>query len=814
MCFFALPLSAQVVYGTAHVAATRGVSQTSNVGSSETSVVLVDTIGSLVAGAITDENGAYMLRAPRPGTYRARARRIGFAPDSSRTIILAAGATVAFNPLMRELPQKLADVKIEAGARCAIAPEAGAAALRLWQDAQNALSGAAVSSVSGTHSFMLTRFQRQLDLWTKRVIRQTRWKISVRSSESYTSPPAESLANAGFVTRVGHDAVYSAPDARTLLSDAFAATHCFRPIPGSSGTDTDTDLIGLAFKPVALGARTDVAGILWLSESTGKLRYMEFQYVDSADDGRDSTQAARQARGRIDYRELPDGSWIIGSWTIRVPVVVFFPRRRFWGSPGSTHFDSTTTDSVPRVMALWEFGGSAGEVAMPAQRGDRTEASVTSLGSIDGLLVDSVAQKGVPDVDVIVQAATDATHLSRVARQSRTDSLGHFSFDSVTAGSYALRFQSPLLDTLGITVPPAAVSLLSGNRVTLTTIVPASAVSGECADSTEAALTDQRIVHGVIRDAVSGRPLVSAPVLAGWFPAERVYTASQIATPIIQSRAVTDTAGAYILCGLPLDRTIVVTATAPSSRTTSFHIDPPTGRDHRVVMRDVDVSSERMADSTRGSISGIVQDPSGLGIAQVEIALLDNAAARVRTNTEGVFRIDGVAPGSHLLQMRGVGLTPFMQPVDVTRQNVASMDVVLTALPPTLRMVEVKAQSGDVLSLPRDVAARVHSSRGRYFIAGDVRLRSATNTSDVFRYVPGVVVKDDRVFITRGATSLRGSACPRGIPLYLNGNAMLGNSLSVIAPSEIAAIEYYATPETMPTSVRSSPCGVILIWTK
>ncbi|MGI8507907.1 MAG: hypothetical protein ACR2MQ_01125 [Gemmatimonadaceae bacterium] len=57
---------AQEIHGIAHIA---GIATPLP----EASVVLIGAAGTVVAGAITDTGGSYILRASRQGTYRARA---------------------------------------------------------------------------------------------------------------------------------------------------------------------------------------------------------------------------------------------------------------------------------------------------------------------------------------------------------------------------------------------------------------------------------------------------------------------------------------------------------------------------------------------------------------------------------------------------------------------------------------------------------------------------------------------------------------------------------------------------------------------
>jgi hypothetical protein len=773
---------AQTIRGTARVADTKQ-------GSAQTTIALVDSLGDIVAGSTTGASGVYMLRAPHAGTYRVRARRIGFTPDSSRAIVVASDATVVFDPVMTRLTTQLAAVRVQETRRCVLAPQAGAEALRLWQEAQNALSGAAVNTVSGGSSFVLNRFQRQLDSQGKRVIRSTRWQLPAHGSETYASISADSLATQGFVKMIGSDAIYYAPDARTLLSDSFAQTHCLRPVAGATGSDS----VGLAFEPVGSDHRTEVAGTLWLARSTGKLMYLEFRYVDAAAGDGGSDQKAPHATGRVDYRELPGGAWIISSWVIRAPLVRVTAARNV-----TTAFGSFRTESVPSVTGWWEFGGDVADVTTSHSDTALGTGAVNS-GSLRGTLVDSGAHTGVSDVWASVETADS----QKVVARSITDAAGRFAFATLPAGDYVLGFAAARLDTIGVTIPPEPFAIVPGKDLTITTIVPESDVVRAC----PAQRPGERVLHGELRDSASGAPLASVPVRATWLARASTRTGT-LAWQSSGAAVVTDTLGRYIVCGLPPQGLVTTTITGGGGRPTTIVIPANTDA---VILRNVTLA---VAGSDFGLVSGVARASDGSGIIGVEISSLDDPTTRTFTDSVGAFKLLHVPSGFHILRLRRLGFAPSLVQVRVSRRGVATVNAVMSSTASVLNTVNVKAPSGEVVSLPREVARRLSAGQGYYILSGDARLRDSHNTSDVFRRLQGVTIKGGVAVSTRGINSLLADPCPLGMPLYVNGAPMGNNILDVVAPSEIAAIEVYPTTASMPPSMPASPCGAIMIWTK
>src|SRR5688500_16311804 len=53
-------------------------------------IVLLDSVGQVRGGVLTDNTGAYALQAPGAGTFRLRAERIGHESTTSPAVMLAA----------------------------------------------------------------------------------------------------------------------------------------------------------------------------------------------------------------------------------------------------------------------------------------------------------------------------------------------------------------------------------------------------------------------------------------------------------------------------------------------------------------------------------------------------------------------------------------------------------------------------------------------------------------------------------------------------------------------------------------------------
>ena len=292
--------------------------------------VLEDHSGRGRAQALTRTGtGLFQLDVPAPGEYRVRADRIGYATTYSEWFRLAAGDTVSLRIEAPVEAVSLRGVVAEADRRCRVRPQEAMAVGRVWEEARKALAVAAWTQSRGTYEYKLLGFVRQLDREGRKVESENRALAQGWAKAPYVSRPTDSLTAHGYARVTGDGSWFWAPDAEALLADSFLDTHCFRVVAGG---DDAPGLVGLAFEPVSDRSVPDIAGTMWLDPSTARLRRLEYRYERL---GVPPALLPAEPGGAVRFRELPNGTWIVDSWSIRMfrPGVVEHP---LTGRPAAT----------------------------------------------------------------------------------------------------------------------------------------------------------------------------------------------------------------------------------------------------------------------------------------------------------------------------------------------------------------------------------------------------------------------------------------------------------------------------------------------
>lgn len=536
-----LRVSAQEVSGLVHITGTAAVARSAG-------VVLLDSAGTVRRGMLTGDDGRFSLRAPDAGRYRVLARQVGFSPDSSDEIELRRDQVAAVELSLKQFVLVLDSVEIVRKSRCAITPAAGSMALQLWEDVQSALTAAIITeSIPRARDALLTRYTRQIDPASGRVVRAVSWQGVGLASEPFRALPADTLESRGFVVTEGRDIAYYAPDAHTILSDAFARTHCFRPAADAR----HPGLVGLAFAPTRSTKVGQVSGALWLDATSRELRYLEFKFSNPTSGNVASAGDSTDATGRIDYERLPWGGWIIARWIMRIPVVQMQTTSTV--VTGATFALGTISPPTrtARVVSLWEIGGdarvaadSSAELAIGDGRGvihghvEHDADSTESQPLVKGIRVDLLPAAGVEQGG---QKSTTAPIHSSV-----TDAQGRFSFDSVSAGDYTLRFTSTKFDTLAITVPDRPIHLERAKSLSASTVLPSAAVIMRTLCGSSAKPGDVAL-HGTVRDGKTGQPVAGATVRVRWASDANVDGA-KVSAHEQGTATVTGPDGRYALC--------------------------------------------------------------------------------------------------------------------------------------------------------------------------------------------------------------------------------------------------------------------------
>lgn len=275
---------------------------------------LEDRSGRRLAEVLTRTgSGLFQLDARKPGEYRVRTDRIGYATTYSDWFRLAAGDTMTLPRIQASVqPVSLEGVVAEADRRCQVRPDEAMAVGRVWEEARKALAAAAWTQSRGMYDYELLGFVRQLDRRGRKVESEDRVRAHGPAKAPYLSRPVDSLAAHGFARVTGDGSWFWAPDAGALLADFFLDTHCFQVVAGG---DDAPGLVGLAFEPVSDRSVPDIAGTIWLEPRTARLRRLEYRYERL---GVPSGLLAAEPGGSVRFRELPNGTWIVDSWSIRM----------------------------------------------------------------------------------------------------------------------------------------------------------------------------------------------------------------------------------------------------------------------------------------------------------------------------------------------------------------------------------------------------------------------------------------------------------------------------------------------------------------
>lgn len=491
---------------------------------------VVDGDGAVVRNALTDQVGRATFLDVAAGTYRVRVEMIGRATTESDALVLQGGDTRQVEIRLPSSAIVLAGIEVSADERCRIRPEDGLAIARVWDEARKALEAASYTDRSDVYRYSTEMYERDLDQNARVVVRETRSTRDDFMRVPFESLPAEDLAERGFV-QVAENGIsnYFAPDAQVLLSDAFLDAHCFRL---EEGDDDSEGLIGVGFEPVSGRGRAipDITGTLWLDPETAELRWLSYRYVNIL-----PGIATSLIGGRVEFRRMPDGTWIVPEWWIRMPMLV--------------QDRAPTGELRTRIGGYRQSGGRVLEVRSsggPAlMRGE--------TGTIEGVVQDSLGVLPLGGVRVGVVGSNQLVF---------TDTEGRFRITGLTDGVYRIRFVDDRNEAHGVEPEPIEREVSRGEVTSVFyRMPPLSDLIFELCRS-EAPPEGTAVLTGQVRGGPMRAPLGSALVRVRWedirmdprgTPDRRITGAD-----ISGIEVTTDARGSYRICAVPEGRLLRV----------------------------------------------------------------------------------------------------------------------------------------------------------------------------------------------------------------------------------------------------------------
>ena len=435
--------------------------------------------------------------------------------------------------------------------------------------------------------------------------------------------------------------------------------------------------------------------------------------------------------------------------------------------------------------------------------------------SLSGVLRDSLLYDGpLPNATVWIEG---------MHKETRTDLMGRFRFDSLPPGTYRLTFNHPAFDGAGVGAPRWRVDLpaegLQG--VLLATPSPDTRYGKACPGGRS---PDQGYVVGAVRDAAADTGLAGAVVNAMWAQIT-VSRTTGVQTLRKNARAETDAHGQFVLCGIPSEGDITAWATFGGASTGLVALS--LGK-RVLAARELFVASKTLqpastaADSAAlaAQLDGVVKNIDGEPVLDARVYVRGNRAM-TRTTASGAFSLGGLPGGTQVLEVTAVGYQPGHQTVDLKPGGSRRAEVVLGKTIQRLPSIEVvgKLSAGSEVSGFLDRAKR---GFGYFITEDDIKRRNPIIFEDIVRTVPGMQVvpvgQGYRILSSRGQSNLLSNCSPTyfvdGSPFFVD--ASNGDPFPV-APTEILAMEVYAGSAGVPIEFQrgqNAGCGVIAVWTK
>lgn len=750
-------------------------------------VQLIDADSSVVARALTDERGAFLVATLRPGTYRVRTLRIGWRPATSEPIVLAAAQEVSQNFELTGLALALDTVRIGTTSLCRLTGAAAATTFALWEQVRTALN--ATELTAGTRALNATTvmFQQVMDPATARTLESSAQLQSGTVAQPWNSLSADSIRKVGYVVMDGiAEVTYYAPGLDVLASDRFIDDHCFRII-GSP----DPTRIGVAIEPTS--GRSDVAdirGTIWLDRASSELRSIDFQYTNIP------TEQAREARGLMEFARMADGSWAISRWSIRMPVVSRVSRPRNLGGT---------------EMKVVEIRTVGGELAF-ARRGADTLWARNPF-TVSGTLLDSASGRPVAGAQVSVEGTPRAD-------SSRAD--GTFAIGGVLPGNYRLEVRTASLDSIGARhLVPFTLML---QDTTINTRVPEARqiVSSICRFS-PARLGNAPptgLVLGVVRSSDGDASALNAVIVAEW------STGADSGTRWVEARA--DMNGSFRLCGLPANTVIVLRAQTDRASATPIGVRIPDGGS----FARAEMTLDRPVEGSAALSGTVVSDSTDQPIARVELVFPDLGKSTL-TSEQGTFRVHDIPAGAHHLIVRRVGYGPLDTTLAFAPNQAVVRRVVLSRATELAAVTVVGASN-----LPVSFDENRKMGLGNFATRVELDRLGGRPLGQLFERFPGAAVPGGVggawVMATRIPPSLGGTGVYRPTPaerrsgmiagcfakVYVDnilmnpGNPSQPFNINSIRPEDVEAVEFYSSAAQTPIKYATldSNCGVVVIW--
>lgn len=455
------------------------------------------------------------------------------------------------------------------------------------------------------------------------------------------------------------------------------------------------------------------------------------------------------------------------------------------------------------------------------------------MGAVAGTVYDSLHAEPLAGARVLIVGTQ---------RGTQTDAKGTFRVDSIPPGTYRVRIDHVLLDSLGLQMVTNEFPLADQELKSVTLAVPTgeTLVALSCPPGRRA-LGPSAIV-GRILDADTDAPVDSARVSFAW---SELSLQAMRTVPRLRE-VVSGSDGVFRICGLPGQFEGTLQGVKNGVRTAEMRVTLDNqalaveglkiGTPQTVTRTETDTSTRRAQPAgartpatvaptvilLRGNaaLNGRVLNAAGAPVARARVDVTGTAAATL-TGESGEFALSGLPSGTQTLVVRQLGYAPVETAVELSTRAPARVIVKITKPARVLDPVVVTAAAEAGLDDVGFTKRKKSNGGGGTFIGADaVMQKGAYMLTDVFRSVPGLRVSpgqggENEVVQTRNAS---GSGCVNYWVDGVHWAALYPGDIDrIMPPQEIAAIEVYASGMNSPIEFQmpgQTECAAVVIWSK
>lgn len=687
-----------------------------------------------VVARLTDTAGLTLLRAGATGKYHLIARRIGYRP--SDTTISVGATLIDISVALVNAGVVLKPIVVEDETSCITTRQAGERVFQLWDAVRNALEINTLTESQHLVRMEIEQYERDLtpDL-RERAKKIQRKQTTTRQPFSAASP--QYLESVGYITGRG-GGTYFAPDARTLLSDEFARSHCFSLVPARKN---EKNFVGLAFSPTPERSQPDVSGVLWLDASTLALSHLVFHYVNDPLHTRTNVSG-----GRVDFAQLRGGAWIIPRWYILTPRVARV--RRAVGSLARIEESDT-------LLGFRESGANARELAA----GEESGSVVSEEAQLNEQHTVAEAPSHLPDRENCMDSAASAKTTTLYGKVSNERGLADPTLHLFVSWS------KPELHVIGRQV-------VGGERGQLIEVHP-------------------------------------------------------------------DSEGNYAICSLPLGQEFRFElrrglAKLEAKLTTA----PDTAARIETNFMTAAVTGTSLRAPAAATLSGtvLVEGTVNEVVSEAEVIVSN---LRTRTDSQGHFRLEGIARDSRVIQIRRLGFIEYQGTADFSGIDSSSARFFLKRIAGTVDTVVVRSVQPQ-MGMEEFEYRKAHGF-GSYLTRAQLAKQEGHPLSEILATLSGlqvirlggsaaaVATARSSAALTPRSSSLDASDRRRGAKpacysqVFLDGVRIFAPGfgqplfdVNTLTPQGIEGIEYYRSSAETPAQYSSTDaaCGTLIVWTR